>query len=283
MATDRHNPDADARCGCCRSVAALERAETGFVQTRRAFLLRALAAGGTALALPLLCAPAAADIFQPTIADQFEIGEEVAQQVMRDHRVVNDERSRRFVQIGYRLLDGLTAKERGPWSYRYHVLDSKEINSFALPGGHIFIFTGLLDRLKSDESVAAVTAHEMTHVRKQHWAKAAGARLKRDLVLTGVLDLTHAGMAWRAVSRISDNILTLKYSRTEEDEADAGGLDNMVQAGFDPHGMLDLFHVLKAAEAGAHLPPPFLMDHPLTDERIAATQARIAQIEAEPQ
>jgi predicted Zn-dependent protease len=279
MARNRDGHGRAAGCGCCGHLEALAWAETAYVETRRAFLLRALAAGGAALAMPLLSSPAAADIFTPTVADQFAAGEEVAQQVMLRHRVLNDEGSRRFEHIGFRLLDGLTRKERGPWSYRYHVLESKEINAFALPGGHVFLFSGLLERLKSDESLAGVTAHEMTHVRRQHWAKAAGARLKRDLVLTGVLDLTHAGTAWRAVSRLGDNILTLKYSREEENEADAGGVDNMVDAGIDPHGMLEMFRVLQAAEAGAHMPPPFLMDHPLTSERIANTEARIAQIQ----
>ncbi len=255
-------------------------AETAFVHTRRAFLLRALAAGGAAVALPLLESPAAADIFTPSVEDQLAIGEQVAQQVMLEHRTLNDERSHRFEHIGFRLLDALSVKDRGPWSYRFHLIEGKEINSFALPGGHIFLFLGLYDRLKSDDSLAAVTGHEMTHVRKQHWAKAAGAKLKRDLVLAGVLDLTHAGVGWRAVTRIGDNILSLKYTRAEEAEADAGGLQNMFDAGFDPQGMLELFHVLQAAEANAHLPPEFLMDHPLTSERIAAAQARIQQLQS---
>lgn len=152
------------------------------------------------------------------------------------------------------------------------------MNAFALPGGSMFMFTGLLDRLHSDDEMAAVTGHEMTHVRKQHWAKAVASQEKRRLGLTVILGLAHANRTWQNVAGLGDTMLTLKYSRSEEDEADAGGLQDMVDAGYDPHGMLDLFKTLQQVSGGRE-GPAFLSDHPLTSERIQHTEERIRRLD----
>src|SRR6266542_3312184 len=118
--------------------------------------------------LALCCAVAApvrADMFTPSVEDQIKLGDQAAAEVMRKYRVVNDERSRRVEEVGYRLLDALSPKERGPWDFRFHVIESKEINAFALPGGNVFVFTGLYDRFKTEDELAAVMGHELTHVR----------------------------------------------------------------------------------------------------------------------
>src|SRR5579871_2387197 len=190
----------------------------------------------------------------------------------------SDQRYRDLTRVGGRLVEALPAKDRTTWDYRFHVIESKEINAFALPGGNIFLFTGMMDRITSDDELAAVTGHEMTHVRKQHWAKAVANETKRQLGFSLVLGLAHANGVWRTVAGGVDSLLTLRYSRQEEDEADAGGLQDMVQAGYDPHGMLDLFHTLMTATHGGG-PPEFLSDHPLTKERIAHTQQRIAELQ----
>src|SRR5207248_2223102 len=159
------------------------------------------------------------------------LGDQAAQQILQKYHELHDERARKFQRIGDRLVDGLSSQDRGAWDYRFHVIESKEINAFALPGGNMFMFTGLMERVHSDDELAAVTAHEMTHVRKQHWARAAASQAKRELGIQALLGLAHAGKGWREVASIGDTLLTLRYSRSEEDEADAGGLQNMVAAG----------------------------------------------------
>jgi len=269
-----------AGCGCERAQEFLAAPTAAYCASRRAFL-RALLVGGLSIAtLPLLDAEAEADIFTPSVSDQKRLGAQAAQQVLQKYHVVQDSRARHFEQVGNRLVNALSRKDRGPWDYRFRVIDSKEINAFALPGGNMFMFTGLLDRIHSDDELAAVTGHEMTHVRKQHWAKSVAAQTKRELGLEVLLDLTHASGGWRQLAGIGDTLLTLKYSRSEEDEADAGGLQNMVAAGYDPHGMLDLFHTLQTAANGQGEPPAFLSDHPLTSDRIRRTQERIDRLSA---
>jgi len=222
-------------------------------------------------------APARADMFTPSEKDQIRLGNQAAAEVMRKYRVVNDSRAARVEDVGRRLVDALPPKDRGPWDYRFHLIDSKEINAFALPGGNVFMFTGLYNRLKTEDELAAVMGHELTHVRKEHWAHMAGAQAKRQAGLAVILGLSHAGSAWQNVASLADSMLTLRYSRKDEDQADAGGLQDMVTAGYNPEGMLGLFQILQES-AGGGGGPSFLQDHPLTSTRIQHTRDRINQL-----
>jgi predicted Zn-dependent protease len=244
---------------------------------RRQFLKIALA-GGAAVAFASGAEESRADFLTPSVADQKKVGQQAAQQVVQKYHEVSGERARHFQRIGTRLVAALPSKDRKTWDYQFHVLDSKEINAFALPGGPMFMFTGLMDRVHSDDELAAVTGHEMTHVRKQHWAKAAAKQKERSLGLGILLGLTKAGQGWQLAAGAVDTIVGLHYSRSEEDEADAGGLQNMVDAGYDPQGMLDLFQTLQTSSGGRGQPPAFLSDHPLTSDRIRKTQERIANM-----
>src|SRR5260370_31213686 len=97
---------------------------------RRARLRVVMALLGLSVAV---AGPVRADMFTPGVKDQIKLGDQAAADVMRKYRVVNDDRSRRVEDVGRRLVDALSPKERGPWNYRFHVIDSKEINAFALP------------------------------------------------------------------------------------------------------------------------------------------------------
>jgi predicted Zn-dependent protease len=223
-------------------------------------------------------APARADMFKPSQKDQARLGDQAAQEVMRKYRIIHDSRARRVEDVGDRLVDALPSRERGPWDYRFYLIDSKEVNAFALPGGNVFIFTGLYDRMRSEDELAAVMGHELTHVRKEHWANAAAKQQKRQTGLLVILGLTRAPKGWQSAAGLLDNLLTLKYSRSEEDQADELGLQDMVAAGYNPRGMLDLFHTLQESSGGGGGGPSFLADHPLTRQRIERTQERIDRL-----
>ena len=235
------------------------------------------------LATLLLCGAAAgpsrADMFTPSAKDQIKLGNQAAQQVLHQYRVVHDERAAEVERMGRRLLDALPRKDREQWEWHFYLIQSKEINAFALPGGNTFFFTGLYDRLKTEDELAAVMGHEMTHVRKEHWAHMAAAAQKREAGLAVILGLTHAAPVWRSAAGIVDSMLNLRYSRKDEDQADAGGLQDMVDAGYNPQGMLDLFHVLQQS-AGGGGGPAFLQDHPLTSTRIQHARQRIADMDS---
>jgi predicted Zn-dependent protease len=246
-----------------------------YTESRRGFLGRIFVGGLTVATLPLLAGEADADVFTPSVSDQKKLGEQAAQQILQKYHEVHDSRATHFSQIGARLVNALPAGDRNTWDYKFHVIESKEINAFALPGGNMFMFTGLMDKMKTDDEIAAVTGHEMTHVRKQHWAHAYAGQQKRELGLAVVLGLTKANKNVQTLAGAGEQLYTLKFSRGEEDQADAGGLQDMVDAGYDPHGMLDLFHTLQTSSGSQGGPPAFLSDHPLTSDRIKRTQQRI--------
>ncbi|MGI4788391.1 MAG: M48 family metallopeptidase [Janthinobacterium lividum] len=251
---------------------------------RRRFLRSAaLTAAGIAAVPLLLPSPALAGGFFSAASpdDQKKIGDQAAAQVLKQYHEVFDGRATHFNQLGQRLVHALPASDRNTWNFRFHVLDSKEVNAFALPGGNMFMFTGLYKLLATDDALAGVTGHEMTHVRLQHWAKANAKQQERDTLLALGLSFFHAGTTAQSIAGMVDSTIGLKYSRTEEDQADQGGLQNMVAAGFNPQGMIQLFQTLeKVSGNGGSVAGDFLSDHPLTSDRIKRTQQRIAALQS---
>ncbi len=173
-------------------------------------------------------------------------------------------------------MASLSATDRTTWDYKFYVLESREVNAFAVPGGHIFMFTGLYALMKTQDELAAVTGHELAHIYRQHWARAYVKQIqRRRAVALGTLLAGNKGAAlgWGAVIA---TVFRQKFSREEEDEADAYGLKDMVSAGYNPQGMIQLFQLFQAQ--GGEKARPFLADHPMTSDRIARTQERIAQM-----
>ena len=268
-----------AGCGCHRANEFLRVPTEIYTASRRDFLRKAVLSGALVAALPLLAAEEAqADIFRPSQAEQQKQGDAAAAQVLQKYHEIKDGRAQSIQTVGAKLINGLTPKDRGPWNYRFHLIDSKEVNAFALPGGNLFFFTGLVDRIKSSDELAAVMGHEITHVRREHWARQVAAMTKQQLGVGILLGAVHAGQGWQSVAGGLESLYSLKFSRGDEDEADAKGLDDMVRSGYDPHGMLDLFNTLLAASGGKESGPGFLSDHPLTKDRITKTQQRIAKL-----
>lgn len=220
------------------------------------------------------------DLFRPSVSNQKEVGQKAAQQVAQEYKIVGGDAAARVQKVGARLVAALPEDERKTWNFQFNAIDSKEINAFALPGGPIYIFTGLLDKLTNDDELAGVLGHEMTHVYDEHWANQVAADQERVAGLSILLGATKASNAAYTAASVVNSLVNLRYSRKEEDQADEGGLNLMVKAGYDPNGMLQLFKVLEEA-GGSGGTPAFLMDHPLTSDRIRKTEERIAKMKAE--
>jgi len=248
---------------------------------RRRFITGAvLAATGLAVSPLALPGAASADLVgKPSVAKQKQVGDEAARQVLKQYREIWDGRAREFKSVGAKLLSALSNDDQTTWDFRFHFLDCKDVNAFALPGGNVFLFSGLYDILASEDALAAVTGHEMTHVRKQHWANAYQKEQERALGIAAILAITRAGQAVQTLADLGDQAISLKYSRGEEDQADQGGLEDMVAAGYNPQGMLDLFQaLLKKTGNGATAGGDFLSNHPLTTDRIKKTTQRISDL-----
>ena len=179
-------------------------------------------------------------------------------------------------RLGQRLVATIPAQYS--WPFDFHVVAQKEINAFALPGGPMFVNVGTITAAADEAQLAGVMAHEMSHVYMQHSAKQA-AKAQTTGLLAGlagaVLGATVGGTAQelgQAGIQIGAQGLMLKYSRTDESQADAVGAVILYKAGYNPQALADFFKTLES-QGGA--PPQILSDHPNPGNREEAIQKEI--------
>lgn len=149
-----------------------------------------------------------------------------------------------------------------------YVIESKEINAFAVPGGNIFVYSGLLDKLNTYEEYVALLSHEATHVIKRHSLKSILSSATSGLLLSYFFGDIASLSGW-AVSK-ADEFKQLDYSRDLETEADQNGLQLMISNQVSPKGMLDLLEVLKKESTEMPAMMKYLSTHPETETRIEA-------------
>ena len=151
------------------------------------------------------------------------------------------------------------------------VINSDEINAFALPGGRIFIYSGLLKKMSSAGQLGALLGHEITHVIHQHSLKSIFRGAAANMVIAAVFGNASELSPW-LISKANE-FKQLDYSRELETEADANGLHIMVENKIDPKGMLALLELLKAENSQEPGLMKYLSTHPDTESRIAAVKA----------
>lgn len=235
----------------------------------------------SSVALLALAPSLLADPFRPSVKDQISLGKRAAADVRKKEKVLpeSDPRVQELRRIGNKLVGQIPEDERKrrPFEYSFDVIESKDVNAFALPGGPIFFYTGLLDHLPNEDAVAGILGHEIVHVRNQHWASAYADNTKRRLGLAVVLTLLRAGDTVFDIASVSDSLLfSLPYSRRHESEADRVGYDMMSALGYNPQGMVDSFTTLKQLSGGGSR-VEILSTHPDTDKRIQALSKRVAE------
>ena len=154
----------------------------------------------------------------------------------------------------------------------YHVVNEDQVNAFALPGGHIVVHTGILNAMDSSGELAALLAHEGTHVEERHSTRMMARSLSSYLFISLLVGDVSALMG--VVAENADKVRNLGYGRALESEADAQGMERMAAAGVDPHGMVALLHLLEREAQDMPEGLSFLSSHPLTTERIAAAEEK---------
>ncbi|MBT2559064.1 M48 family metalloprotease [Hymenobacter sp. ISL-91] len=191
-----------------------------------------------------------------------------------------DQQARAAVErIGQKLVQSTKASQT-PYQFKFHLLaDEKTINAFALPGGQIFITAGLLKNLTTEGQVAGVLAHEIGHVVARHSAEqVAKSKLTNGLTgaaAIGLYDPERPGTAASAAAAaMVGKLLTMRYGREDELEADRLAVDFTPAAGYDPRAMLQVMEVLDRGNGSAN-PPEFLSTHPNPGNRIQEIQRDI--------
>jgi Zn-dependent protease with chaperone function len=170
-------------------------------------------------------------------------------------------------ELGARLTRG------SAYTYRFHLVQDKSINAFAMPGGIVVVHSGLLAATRSPEELAGVLAHEVQHVELRHSLKS----IMKQMGLSAVWAMASGDLAAAMTGKAAQRIMGLKFSRDAEREADASGLDALLRAGIDPAGMPAFFATLDKAGAA---PPALLSTHPASDARREALAARLQALGA---
>lgn len=209
-----------------------------------------------------------------------EIGKEYSAEVKKQADIVSNPRLQNYVkEIGQRLAQ---QPEADSYPYEFTLINEPSINAFALPGGPIFVHSGLIDAADNEAQVAGVLAHEVAHVALRHGTSQASKSqmIQLPAVLAGAV-LGNGG-ALAQIGQIGVGLgleaLMTKYSRSAEKEADALGARIMSKAGYNPLEMARFFEKL-AAEGGAR-PPAFLSTHPDPGNRTQLVQAEMATFPA---
>lgn len=173
---------------------------------------------------------------------------------------------------------GAALKLSPNYSPTYHVVRDDQVNAFALPGGHIVVFTGILDRMDSPDQLAALLAHEATHVEERHSTRMMARSLAGYLFLSLLIGDVNAVVA--VVAENANAVRNLGYGRGLESEADAVGQQRLWENGVDPAGMVALLELLEREAMDMPDQLAFLSSHPLTKERMVAARARAAELGA---
>ena len=216
-------------------------------------------------------------------AQDVELGRRAAAEVRRELPLVRDRRAENYVgRIGERLVAAIPARLRQPqFRYTFQVVDRKDINAFALPGGPIFVNRGMLDAARNDGEVAGVIAHELSHVVLRHATAQAtkGQKFQLGALAGQILGSLVGGRTGAVISQgsqIGIGTYFMKYSREYEREADLLGVQIMARAGYDPRDMANMFQTI--ARRGGNGGPEWLSDHPSPANRYAAINREAALV-----
>ena len=224
----------------------------------------------------------AGDVNLVSVEEEWQMGRRLARRLQERLPLVQDGPTRRYVQqMGERIVEQTHLADR-PWTF--HVVASEEVNAFALPGGHVYVHTGLLRAASTPSELAGVLAHEIAHGTARHSTE----RLTKAYGLNAVLSLitgAESGLVERLLTRVGRRGAVAKFSRDDEREADRLGLDYLHQTTrYDPRGMVRFFEtLLERRRERPNILEQFFASHPLTEERLQAAREQLKQLPASAQ
>jgi len=273
-----------ASCGCCALRSPQRRLFGG--------ALLAGAAAGLGRAVPAW-AREGVDVGPPSSLSKLISAEQVEQAAVQQYRQIQQGAAQkdalappdhpqliRLRAIAQRLIPFTYEwNERARnWKWEVNLIGSKQVNAFCMPGGKIAFYDGILQQLQlTDDEVAMVMGHEMTHALREH----AREQMGKSMATRGAIELGAAlfglGDIGRGVAGIGGQLLTLRFGRADESEADLVGLELAARAGYDPHAGVTLWQ--KMAEASKGAPPEFLSTHPSGPTRIRDIETNIPKVE----
>ena len=212
---------------------------------------------------------------------EIEMGGQYAQQINAQLPIINDPEANRYINLLGDSIARLTSRTDIP-DWRFFIVDSREVNAFAVPGGFIYVNRGLIERTQRMDQLAGVLGHEIGHVVRRHSIKQMQQAQKANIGVTLACILTRVceSQAAQAAIQVGGTAVFAKFSRDDEREADQEGITNTVRAGISPQGIPEMFQILlneRSRSPGSV--DAWFATHPLEEERVQTTSAAIAQID----
>lgn len=215
------------------------------------------------------------------VSQEVAIGQGMAQQVDSTEKKLADNDWQLYLsEVGKKVVK---VCDRQDIEYHFTVIESDQINAFAAPGGYVYFYTGLLREMENEAEMAAVMAHEISHVVARHGAKRLQTALGASMAYELVFGKSNS-KALQAAVGVGMGLAFAGYSRDAEREADNFGIQYMVKAGYDPSGAITMFEKLAKLGGGgsANIFESISSSHPETAERIDNATKEIAAMTPKP-
>ena len=211
---------------------------------------------------------------------EVELGRRNAEQVNAQLPLVRDPVATSYVQeLGLSIA---RTTERSDLDWRFQIIDSRQVNAFALPGGFIYVNRGLIERAAQLDELAGVLGHEIGHVVRRHSVQQMEKQTKTGVAVEigcRLTDLCSSEVA-RAAIQVGGAALFARHSRQDEAEADSVALDFVIDAGIDPRGIPSLFkRLIEERGRSSGRIEGFFASHPLEEDRILASERAIAGLD----
>ena len=165
------------------------------------------------------------------------------------------------------------------WKWEVNLIGSKQLNAWCMPGGKIAFYTGILEQLQlNDDEVAMIMGHEMAHALREHARERLAKSKATSMGLSVASQLLGLGQLGDVAANVGTQLLTLKYSRDDETEADLVGLEIAARGGFKPEASVQLWKKMLGATGGGKGQPSFLSTHPSGNNRIQELEANLPKV-----
>lgn len=212
--------------------------------------------------------------------EEVKIGRDNAAQINAKLPIVRDPVIADYVQqLGMSMARNTS---RADLDWRFFVVDSKDVNAFALPGGFIYVNRGLIERAQQLDELAGALGHEIGHVVRRHSVQQMQKGKKANVAITLTCTLTSicSSEVANAAIQIGGAALFAKYSRHDEIEADSEAVVNVMRAGIDPQGIPMLFErLIEERKTSPMAIEAFFASHPLEEDRVRGTRRAISEID----
>lgn len=213
-----------------------------------------------------------------SIEEEWQLGQQLSQEVATQVRFNNDPALNAYVRSMGQSIVAQAAPPFNQLPWQFHVVQDDAINAFAIPGGHVYVNTGLIRNADNAAELAGVMAHEISHVLARHSTEQLSRQYGLSMVAGMVLGQNPGALA-QIAAQIAGAGAMARFSRQAEEEADAIGIQAMAAAGYNPIGMATMFEeLLENRQREPGRVEQFFSTHPLTEDRIRAARERAARI-----